>query len=455
MKKLIFSLVAFVMVSVSFAQDMKIFKAEELMEEGSNASPNDIAKFKEGIAVLKECIANPKTKKIALAYHVLGEMNARIVNVEIENMKAGTCDTTLFVQATEEAIESFLKSNEIDQAPNEKGKVKVRYLNEFENTSLVKYSGNKKRIKSMLQYYGYCANCKNQQKDQDAALKFFQKTMELPKCGVFTPEETAEIYKKDKKYYNRIGYYTAMLYYERKNWDEVLKYTDYAIADSSSLRDGYVMKMGALLEKGDTAKWVETVKQAIHDMPNNVANCQNLLKYYDDHKMSTEATEMANELIQKSPENKISWYTRGCVYMNTLKKYPEARADFKKALEIDKNFYFAQFNMGCTYVNELMSIKDNLVQDRSNVKKYNEDMEKARGYYRKALPYFENTLVIAPSKVALWGYNLQTVYYNLQDGAKKEEMVKKEADMKKIIDGQLSPEDFINTYKITQTTPTE
>ena len=102
-----------------------------------------------------------------------------------------------------------------------------------------------------------------------------------------------------------------------------------------------------------------------------------------------------------------------------------------------------------------MSIKDQLVQDRSNVKKYNEDMEKARGYYRKALPFFENTLVLAPTKTALWGYNLQTVYYNLQDGAQKEEMVKKEADMKKVIDGQLTADEFITNYNITLTNPTE
>ena len=92
MRKLILLLVALSVVSMSQAQDMKIFKAEELMEEGSKATPNDEAKFKEGIALLKECIANPKTKKLALAYHVLGEINARIVNTEIEKLHSGTCD---------------------------------------------------------------------------------------------------------------------------------------------------------------------------------------------------------------------------------------------------------------------------------------------------------------------------------------------------------------------------
>lgn len=406
--------------------------------------------YKEARATLKEVVANPKTKKLALAYHIAGEIESRVLNDEIEKMKSsGACDTVQFIQSINDAIELFTKSNEIDQTPDSKGRVKAKYLGKFENSSLVKYSGNKERIKGMLQYYGYAANMENQRKNQDAALEYFKKTMDLPKNPVFTPEETAEIYKKDAKYYNKIGYYTAMIAYGKKDYDTTLKYVDFAIKDSASLRDGYLMKMDAYLAKGDTASWVTTCKQAIQDMPNNVANCTNLLKYYDDHKMSAEAKAMSDELIQKSPDSKVAWYTQGCVYMNTLKQYPEARKAFQKALDIDKEFAYAQFNMGCSYVNELMSIRDQLCMDRSKVDQYNKDMEKARGYYRNALPYFENTLVLAPNKPTLWSYNLQTVYYNLQDGATKEEMVKKEADIKKVTEGTLSVEEFISKYNLT------
>lgn len=454
MKKILFSLVALMMMSTA-SQAQKFYKAEELMEEGSKAQPNDEAKFKEAIEIMKTCIADPKAKNLPLLYHMLGEINSRMVNAEIEKLNSGKCDTTLFISALDEAIEAFTKSNEIEQTPDAKGKVKIKYLNPFEASSLVKYSGNKKRIKDMLKYYGYAANFENNRKNQDGALKYFKKTLDLPNNKVFTPEETAAILKKDKAYYNKIGYYTAMLAYQKKDWNTVTQYVDYAIAEKSSLHDGYLMKMGAQLAMGDTAKWVETSKQAIADMPDEVANCQNLLKYYDDHKMGEEAKKMADELIQKAPESKASWYTRGCVFMNTLKDYTKAREDFKKALEMDPNFTFAQFNMGCTFVNELTSIADKLEQDRSKVDKYNADMEKARGYYRKALPYFENTMILAPNKPNLWSYNLKNVYYNLQDGAVKAEMQKKEADMQKVMDGELSVEDFISKYNIQQTVPAE
>lgn len=107
MKKIYLSLLAVITASVASAQDMKIFKAEGLMEEKN---------YTEAISVIKECISNPKTKKLALAYHLLGEIDSRIINDEIENLKNGKCDTTKFINALDEAVESFSKSNEIGRA---------------------------------------------------------------------------------------------------------------------------------------------------------------------------------------------------------------------------------------------------------------------------------------------------------------------------------------------------
>ena len=253
------------------------------------------------------------------------------------------------------------------------------------------------------------------------------------------------------KSYDKIGYYAAMLAYQAKDYDDVIKYVDFALRDSTSMHDGYLMKMNALLEKGDTAKWVETSKQAIADMPEEVGNLTNLLKYYDSHKMTKEAEAMADELTRKSPDNKGAWYARGCVYMNS--NYAEAHKAFAKAISLDKTFASAQFNQGVTYVNELIKQKDNFTTDRSKVDKYNADMAKAREYYRKAQPYFENALFLAPDKPSVWGYSLQNVYYNLQDGKQKEDMKNREADMKKVIDGSMSGQDFIAKYNIQLTDP--
>lgn len=439
MKKIILLAATLFVASGSFAQDLKIYKAEEQMTAKA---------YNDAIATIEGVIANPKTKDQAFANFMAGEIYARVLNEQIEGLKAGKCDTTLFIKSLDNAVAYFTKSNEYDHQPDKKGRVRPKYLREFKTDGLTNYSGNRKRLLDMMQYYGYAAQFENARHNSDGAFKYFVKDMEFPKNPIFTKQETDSIYKKNAAYYSKIGYYTAMLAYEKKDYDNVLKYVGYALKDTTSLRDGYVMKMNAQLAKGDTAAWINTCKDAIEDMPNNVANVTNLLKYYDDHKMVNEAKAMSEDLVQRAPQNKMAWYTRGCVYMNTIKDFTAARESFSKAIALDPNFYFALFNQGCTYVNELMSIKDQLCTDRTKVDRYNKDMEKARGYYRKALPYFENTMLLSPDKPQLWAYNLQTVYYNLQDGAVKAEMVKKEADMKKIVENTATAEDFITKYNI-------
>ena len=51
MKKTLLSLLALMATATTQAQDMKIFKAESLMEEKN---------YNEAVAVIKECISNPK-----------------------------------------------------------------------------------------------------------------------------------------------------------------------------------------------------------------------------------------------------------------------------------------------------------------------------------------------------------------------------------------------------------
>lgn len=447
MKRIVLSLAALLAASAMYAQNATYYKAEEQALKDGNPE--------KALETLQKDFTAEKVKNQAFAYYLAGEIQAREINKMLDMLKnKQPIDTTKFCTTLDNAIEYFTKSHALDLQPNEKGKIKSA-SNESADTGYGKRlcDLNKKRVKDMLQYYGYAANFENQRHNQKGAYKYFVKDLELPNNTIFTKAEKDSIIKKNKSYYDKIGYYTAMLAFEQKDYDNVLKYVDYAIGDETSRRDGYVMKLNTLLAKGDTAKWVATCKQAIEDMPNNLTNCQNLLKYYDDHKMVNEAKDMADELVQKSPNNKIAWYARGCVMMNTMKNYPEARIAFAKALAIDSTFAYAQFNQGCTYVNQLMSIRDQLTTDRSKVDKYNADMAKARGYYRKAKPFFENALVLTPDKPSLWGYSLQTVYYNLQDGAVKEKMKQEEADMKKVLDGTMQGADFISKYNIQQTAP--
>ena len=83
--------------------------------------------------------------------------------------------------------------------------------------------------------------------------------------------------------------------------------------------------------------------------------------------------------------------------------------------------YEAQYNMGISYVNELVANKDKFTTNTKDPN-YKKDLEAAKEYYRKALPYLEKTRELAPDQPKVWGLALKNVYYNLEMKDKEKEI---------------------------------
>lgn len=400
MKKIVFSLVLMMVTTLAFGQNMAIYKAQELLNE------NQIEKAQ---AAILPALSSEKTTHKAWAFNMAGNIESRILQREIEKAAAKQkCDTTLFISSLDNAVKYFTESDKYDLAPNKKGKVKSEY-----------HGNNLKMMKQMVGYFAYAGQFENERGNKKGAYKAFEQYIQMPKNPVFTKEQTDSIYKANAETYNKIGYYASILAFEAKNYDGVLKNIDFAIADSASRNDGYLMKLSSLLAKKDTAAWVTASRAAVAAVDNNPVYCNNLLFYYTLKHLDKESKEMADQLVQTAPKNKMSWYARGCVNMNTFKKYAEAREDFDKAIALDENFVEALYNKGVSYVNELISL--HLTTDTKS-KDYQKTLEQARTYYKEAQPLFEKVRELAPSRKDLWAENLRSIYYNLDMKDKAKEM---------------------------------
>ena len=388
------------------AQIMSVYKAEEQFNEG------EIEKAHTTITPALTELKNkekPKVKDLAYAYNLAGKIESRMLQPEIERAaRKEPLDTLRFLDALENAVNYFTESDNYDMTPDKKGKVKPQYHEE-----------NKKMIGQMLEYYAYAGQFCNQMGDRDGAYNAFLKYLDMPKNPVFTKEETDSIYANNQGMYNKVGYFAAMLAYEKKDYDNVLKFADYALADSSSMSDGYMMKLTAHLQKQDTAAWVETSREAIARVTDNPNFCQNLLYYYNTKGDTVAAKELGDELVKTAPNNKIAWYARGCVRMETLHDYAAAREDFDKAIALDEFFMEAILNKGVSYVNELISLDLNT---DVNSAEYKQTLETAHSYYQKAMPLFEQVKNLAPDRPNLWANQLRNIYYNLEMEDKAKEM---------------------------------
>lgn len=411
MKKFLSFIALAAVCGLGFAQNSAIFKAQDLQAKGD---------LNGAIELLEAAMQNPKTTKLAEVYHYAAEYEAQRFNPEL--MKAAQSlpfDTLLFCNALDKSIGYYLKSHEIDVTPDEKGRVKSKFV-----------KPNHDRVLSMLDFYNYAAVFANGMGDQQKSIEYFSKYMELPKASVFSKHETDSIYAAGKQAYLGTAKNIAILSYQGKNWDEALKYAEIALEDTTDAHDLYIIKMQSYLAKSDSVGYLNALKEAATNS-HEVTFMQNLLYHYVTKGDADEAMRMADEMVQQNPENKAAWYMKGCVDLNMTKNYVAARESFQKALDLDPNFVDANTNMAYTYINEIVQKKQNgefqfIGTSRTYTKKeepvYKKELALVHDYYGKAKIYMEKVRELTPESPKEWAYVLQQIYTNLDEKDKLAEI---------------------------------
>jgi tetratricopeptide (TPR) repeat protein len=417
MRKFLLMAIALAPICSAFAQNSAIYRADEKINDG---------KLQEAAQIIEPALTSGKTKNLAGAYNIAGITYAKMLQAEIAKAASKQpLDTNLFISSLDKAVKYFEQSYKLDNQPDEKGKVKPK----LEANAEAPFQNNYKMLGDMISYYRYAGQFLYNRGDHKGAYEKFARYLDLPKDPIFTKQQSDSIYKSAAEDYYQIAYFTTMLGYQMKDDDLAMKYIDFALQDTAKTNkhDLFLIKAQTCLNKKDTATWLKTVKEAIQELPDESQYVQNLLYYYNVKHLNDEAVATAQDLVAKAGNNKNAWYSAGCIYLNMSKDYTKAREYLQKALDIDPNFADANYNMGVSYVNELISKKDQFVTDPRKPQ-YKTDVEKVKEYYRKALVYFEKTRELAPNQPQIWGLSLKNIYYNLQMKDKEKEIDKVLAD---------------------------
>ncbi|MEG2573928.1 MAG: hypothetical protein RSA44_04615, partial [Bacteroides sp.] len=121
MKRVLFSMVLLMVACLSFAQTKSVKEAKALVED---VKPD----FKTAQKLINEALINEETKDQANTWNVAGIVQKRIN--EKENEKAylkQPYDTSKTFNSIYEMFKCFFKCDELEQVPNEKGKVKFKF----------------------------------------------------------------------------------------------------------------------------------------------------------------------------------------------------------------------------------------------------------------------------------------------------------------------------------------
>ena len=408
MKRVLLTVALCVAASASFAQKKVVNEAQSIAK-GSNAD------FGEARTLIKGALENPETKDDAKTWYVAGFIEDQQFNAERAKQILGQQpNEPVMYEALYGILPYFQKAYELDQLPNEKGKVKPKYTKDIKSI----LSANHVYLFNGGAYYF-------DKQEYKKAYDFFNQYVEISELPMFAGTQTAE---KDSTFMT-VQFYAAAAASLAKDSRLAIAALERAKNTPYRQYDVYqylCYEYGEARTAQDSVMLEKTFEEGMQVFPDSAFFLNNLINTYIYSNRNEKALEMLNVAIQKNPNDANLYNVMGRVYETGLKDYANAEKNFQIALEKDPNLTDALSNIGRIYYNQGVNklSEANMINDS---KKYQEELSMAKDLFKKALPYYKKAHEAEPEKmdnmIALRG-----IYYNLNMGPELEAI---EAEMYK------------------------
>ena len=408
MKRVLLTVALCVAASASFAQKKVVNEAQSIAK-GSNAD------FGEARTLIKGALENPETKDDAKTWYVAGFIEDQQFNAERAKQILGQQpNEPVMYEALYGILPYFQKAYELDQLPNEKGKVKPKYTKDIKSI----LSANHVYLFNGGAYYF-------DKQEYKKAYDFFNQYVEISELPMFAGTQTAE---KDSTFMT-VQFYAAAAASLAKDSRLAIAALERAKNTPYRQYDVYqylCYEYGEARTAQDSVMLEKTFEEGMQVFPDSAFFLNNLINTYIYSNRNEKALEMLNVAIQKNPNDANLYNVMGRVYEAGLKDYANAEKNFQIALEKDPNLTDALSNIGRIYYNQGVNklSEANMINDS---KKYQEELSMAKDLFKKALPYYKKAHEAEPEKmdnmIALRG-----IYYNLNMGPELEAI---EAEMNK------------------------
>ena len=408
MKRVLLTVALCVAASASFAQK-KVVNEAQSFAKGSNAD------FGEARTLIKGALENPETKDDAKTWYVAGFIEDQQFNAERAKQILGQQpNEPVMYEALYGILPYFQKAYELDQLPNEKGKVKPKYTKDIKSI----LSANHVYLFNGGAYYF-------DKQEYKKAYDFFNQYVEISELPMFAGTQTAE---KDSTFMT-VQFYAAAAASLAKDSRLAIAALERAKNTPYRQYDVYqylCYEYGEARTAQDSVMLEKTFEEGMQVFPDSAFFLNNLINTYIYSNRNEKALEMLNVAIQKNPNDANLYNVMGRVYETGLKDYANAEKNFQIALEKDPNLTDALSNIGRIYYNQGVNklSEANMINDS---KKYQEELGMAKDLFKKALPYYKKAHEAEPEKmdnmIALRG-----IYYNLNMGPELEAI---EAEMNK------------------------
>jgi tetratricopeptide (TPR) repeat protein len=177
----------------------------------------------------------------------------------------------------------------------------------------------------------------------------------------------------------------------------------------------------AVKQMGDTVRAIEIINEGRERYPDELNLLLELAQIYLEQGKKEELLTSLLEAIEADPTNANLFFLIGKTY-DDMKDFEKAEEYYKKAAEVNPEFFEAYYNIGAIYVNkaaEFQSMANDLPLNETE--KYEELSAKAGENLEKAVPWLEKSLEVRPDDEPTI-YALKEAYARLKMDDKLQEL---------------------------------
>ncbi|GHT59607.1 hypothetical protein AGMMS50239_06620 [Bacteroidia bacterium] len=399
MKRIVFTAVFFVFAaSITFGQKKAVKAAAN---EIKGTSPN----IAEARNLIKDALTNPETAELAETWYVAGDIENKQFDMERTNEMLGKQPREeVMYSALGAILPYFNKALEYDKRPDEKGKVKLKYTKDIKSIMLANrpfYSN------AGIYYYN--------NKDYKKAYENFKVYGDFKKMDIFKGETWAIPDSVE----NQIRYYAGLSAAFIPDHAAAIEIFDEIKDGGVNETDIYRALANEYLQLNDSSGFERTIVAGFKKFPQDDYFLLNLINQSISKGKSNEAINYLDAAISKDPTNAQLYDVLGQVYEGD-KKIDDAIKNMKKALELKPDSVDFLLHLGRVYFNLGVEKRGEADQIKDQ-NQYKIESQKALGYFKDAMPYFEKALE-TDSKNAGTVWALSQIYYTLDMGDEYKKM---------------------------------
>ena len=381
MKKSLFLAVVVLMSAGCLAQK------NPLVKKAKSYAMAETPDFSAARATIQEAIEAAPTAETyywagMIGYQELTQENySQMMGNGVNQAKAG--------QAVEESYNYWLKADSLAMIPtlDKKGR------------EVVDQKTRSNIAKKMLEYYKNQELVKygiylNEQRNYADAYQAFKMHVDMPDLPMMQDPKIQKDMPRDTTY-EQYKYYAAIFAVQSEMHEE-------AVALLEEMKDGEYEAISCnqflyqeYVALKDTAKFVETLQNAIVRFPQESWFLQNLINFYIFSGQEQTAVDYLAQAIEREPNVAQYHHIKGNLDEN-LGNAEAALADFDAALAIDPTLADAMAGKGRVYYNQAVKLNEAAATINDN-KVYKKALAEMNEVFRKSLPFFEKAHEMDPT----------------------------------------------------------